>query len=148
MIWDHLRIIWANSEAILDLLVPFSSHLGPFGSHFLPSQLFEKIWFGPYGSHFRPLISPLGHFVSYLRPFWSQMALKWTDLNVLTLIFALRKLYFMKGIVDAGRRAAAKFLDTFFGSYICSKFFKAIIQIFQQALLFKVGLGPVKLSLF
>ena len=48
----------------------------------------------------------------------------------------------MKGIVDAARRAAAKFLDTFFGSYICSKFFKAIIQIFQQALLFKVGLGP------
>ena len=48
----------------------------------------------------------------------------------------------MKGTVDAARRVAAKFLDTFFGSYICSKFFKAIIQIFQQALLFKVGLGP------
>ena len=40
------------------------------------------------------------------------------------------------------RCGPAKFLDTFFGSYICSKFFKAIIQIFQQALLFKVGLGP------
>ena len=47
-----------------------------------------------------------------------------------------------------GPKGRGKIFRHIFCSYICSKFFKAIIQIFQQALLFKVALGPVKLSLF